>query len=99
MRDVIFKGVEKMKEHCKIYSNELYKDAIYGKLQFIKQLNNTGKIELIKQNNNMYILNFYINGCLQFKVCNTIDCLYCLIDGYTKCMYDVINYNIINIGK
>jgi hypothetical protein len=78
-----------VKEHKKIYSNELCKDAILGRVEYIKALTNEDYDVIIdKLNNDMYELRFYKNNTTLFIVVNTIDCLYTLIDGYYRALYD-----------
>ena len=79
-----------MREHTKIYSNELLQDAILGRIEYIKELtsdNYYAKIQ--KLNNDFYELRLYKNDNQILLICNTIDCLYSIVDGYYKGIYDM----------
>lgn len=76
-----------MREHKKIYSNILYADAIKGVENKLLQ-HGDYKIQLEKQDNDLYELRLYKNDTCYFIVVNTIDCLYSLVSGYQKALYD-----------
>lgn len=85
-----------MIEHKKIYSNTLYKDAIIGRVEYLKELlQKDVKIDIQKQNNDMYLIQLIINDIIIYNICDTIDCCYRLIDGYYRAIYDSKKYNII----
>lgn len=74
-----------MREHTKIYSNNLYYNAIFGLETNLKIYGNF-TIKIQKDNNDLYELRLYKDGFQQFVVANTIDCLYALVDGYYKAL-------------
>lgn len=76
-----------MKEFTKIYNVRLYRDAIEG---IYNKLLQHGNFELItnKVNDNNYSMTLYKNGYKLFEVVNTIDCLYSMLDGYQRALYD-----------
>jgi len=81
-----------MIEHKKIYSNELLKDAIFGRIEYIKELTSDDyKANIEKLDNDFYELRLYKNDNQLFVICNTIDCLYSVINGYYKGIKVVID--------
>ena len=87
-----------MKEHTKIYSNELILDGIYGVIDSFNNKNkgiNKANVQIEKNNNDLYVLKLYVNNKLILNVCNTIDCLYYYVKGYLLCICDSKEFNII----
>ena len=76
-----------MKKYEKIYSVELFFNAMYGIENNLKAYGDY-HITITKLNDNLFELRLYKNSYQKFVVVNTIDCLYSLLDGYYKAIYD-----------
>lgn len=76
-----------MKEYKKIYSNVMIQDAILGIEKRLQDYDNYN-ITLEKQDNDFYILTLSKNDYVLFKICNTLDCLYSVVNGYYRGIYD-----------
>lgn len=76
-----------MREYNKIYSVRLYMDAINELEKKLKRHGNY-EVEISKENDNLFELRLHKDGYNQFIITNTIDCLYCILDGYQRALYD-----------
>lgn len=76
-----------MKEYNKVYNVRLYLDAINGLEKKLKQHGNYSIT--IKQNDySNFELRLFKDKSQLFMIVNTIDCLYAMLDGYQRALYD-----------
>ncbi len=76
-----------MEEIKKIYSKDMIYNAIYG-VETMLKLYGDYHINISKVDNDLFELRLYKEGYQKFVVVNTIDCLYNLVDGYYKAIFD-----------